>query len=85
MAGSIVGLAETRLNLFEPLAYLDSTHGTYTLEVPSKTSLDGASLLEWTIEGDSSAYTDLYSSAIYIRAKVVKGDGTNLVDADKEK
>jgi len=83
MAHGVIGLADTRLNLFEPIGYLDSTLNAYTMEVPTKTSLDGANVLEFTIDADSSAYTDLYSTAIYVRVKVTKENGSSLADTDK--
>ena len=78
----VVHFADDRLNLFEPVGYLDSSLNTYVLEVPTKTSLDNAQSLEWTVEPDASAYSDLYNSAIYLRGKYVKEDNTNLAATD---
>ena len=71
---------KSELDLFTlPLTQTSVENGRWVDKGPIS-SLDGDAPIEFKIEGSESEYVDLANSYIYVKAKIIKGYGTNLQD-----
>lgn len=70
---------KSELDLFAlPLTQASVENGRWVDKGPIS-SLDGDAPIEFKIEGSETEYIDLSNSYIYVKAKIIKEDGTNLV------
>jgi hypothetical protein len=69
---------KSELDLFSvPPTQTSIEHGTWVEYHPLSTITDGAPI-EFDVNGTGEEYMDFANSYLYVKAKIVKGDGTNI-------
>ena len=75
----------SQLSIFQKTPVLISVANNFVEEVETKTTLNltNTSNLQFTVPASPTLYTDLSSTFLYLRAKLVKADGSAIGAADK--
>ena len=74
---------EKALDLFETPATQTSSDRGYWSEFPPTSALSDDGPIEFYISGNGNEYLDLMNTMLYVKAKIVKNDGTPIGVADQ--